>query len=229
LQSILEKYKNERDQKNEAVKSTGGVNSVSGTGGTSYDQQLAGLQTQLADEKAKYTTAYYALQKVNNKLASLGTSDQTNSNSDLVALRNQMNDANNRYLQSGSTDQNALDQYNRLKAQYHNKLLSVSNPKNSTEDQSKLLDDKGDLEVDMQASTTQINYLQGQIAALQGSIQSQANKNATAQILSKDADLADKEYAAIQQKYNDAMDMNNAAVNNFHQILVGQPAIEPEP
>ncbi len=25
------------------------------------------------------------------------------------------------------------------------------------------------------------------------------------------------------------MDMNNASVNNFHQILVGQPAIEPEP
>lgn len=229
LQSILEKYKNERDQKNDAVKSTGGVNPISGAGGTSYDQQLAGLQTQLADEKAKYTTAYYALQKVNNKLASLGTSDQTNSNSELIALRNQMNDANNRYLQSGSTDQNALDQYNRLKAQYHNKLLSVSNPKNSTDDQSKLLDDKSNLEVDMQASTTQINYLQGQINALQGSIQNQANKNATAQILSKDADIADKEYAAAQQKYNEAMDLNNAAVNNFHQILVGQPAIEPEP
>jgi uncharacterized protein involved in exopolysaccharide biosynthesis/Mrp family chromosome partitioning ATPase len=229
LRSILEKYRNERDQKNEAVKSTGGVNPISGAGGTSYDQQLAGLQTQLADEKAKYTTAYYALQKVNNKLASLGTSDQTNSNADLIALRNQMNDANNRYLQSGSTDQNALDQYNRLKTQYHNKLLTVSSSKSSTEDQSKLLDDKGDLEVDMQASTTQIKYLQGQVDALQGNIQNQANKNATAQILSKDADIADKEFADVQQKYNEAMDMNNAAVNNFHQILVGQPAIEPEP
>ncbi len=63
LQSLLEKYKNERDQKNEAVKSTGGVNSDSGTGGTSYDQQLAGLQTQLADEKSKQTTASYATAK----------------------------------------------------------------------------------------------------------------------------------------------------------------------
>ncbi len=230
LQSLVEKYRNERDQKNDAVKSTGGVNPGTGTGGTSYDQQLAGLQTQLADQKAKYTTAYYELQKVNNKLASSGTTDQTNSNADLVALRKQMNDANNQYLQSGSTDQNALNQYNNLKVQYHNKILALGgSSKNSTDDQSKLLDEKSGFEVDMQASTIQINYLTSQIAGLQGNIQNQANKNATAQVLSKDAEIADKEYADAQEKYNSATDMNNAAVNNFHQILVGQPAIEPEP
>ncbi|HYJ64803.1 MAG TPA: AAA family ATPase [Parafilimonas sp.] len=232
LQSLLERYRSERDQKNEAVKSTGGINPENGTGGASYDEQLAGLQTQLANEKAKQTNASLQLQKIKNKLAGLGTvTTQATSNDELVAIKKQRDDAYAAYLQSGSADQNLLNQYNRLKTQYLNKLsqLNANKNQNSTNDENSLLDKKSDLEVDIDASTTQINYLQGQINALQGNIQTQANKNATAQILSKDADIADKEYAAIQEKYNDALDMNNAAVNNFHQILVGQPAIEPEP
>ena len=128
LQSLLEKYKNERDQKNEAVKSTGGLG-TDNMAANSTNNQIAALQTQLADEKAKNTRASLELQKVNARLASLGTSDQTTSNADLVALKTQMTAAFNQYLQSGSTDQNALDQYNKLKAQYHSKLLTVSTQK----------------------------------------------------------------------------------------------------
>jgi Mrp family chromosome partitioning ATPase/uncharacterized protein involved in exopolysaccharide biosynthesis len=226
LQSLLEKYKSERDEKNQVLKSTGG----SGTNGNaSYDQQLSTLQGQLADERAKNTRANIELQKINSRLASLGSSDQTTSNAELIAIKNQMTAAYNQYLQSGSKDQAALDQYNRLKNQYQSKLLTVSTPQNSTNELNKLLGDKSDREVDIQASNAQISYLQGQITALENTIASQVNKNATAQILSQDAELANKEYAAAQQKYNDALDMNNASVNNFHQILVGQPAIEPLP
>lgn len=226
LQSLLEKYKSERDEKNQVLKSTGG----SGTNGnTSYDQQLSTLQGQLADERKNNTRANIELQKINSKLASLGSADQTTSNAELIAIKNQMTAAYNQYLQSGSTDQAALDLYNRLKSQYQSKLLTVSTPQNSTNELNKLLSEKSDREVDIQASNAQITYLQGQIAALQNTIASQVNKSATAQILSQDAELANKEYAAAQQRYNDALDMNNAAVNNFHQILVGQPAIEPLP
>ena len=183
----------------------------------------------LADERAKNIRANLELQKINGRLASMGSNDQTSSNAELITIKNQMTAAYNQYLQSGSTDQAALDQYNRFKAQYHSKLLTISTPQNSTDELNKLLDEKSDREVDLQASNTQIAYLQGQITTLENSISGQVNKNVTAQILSQDADLANKEYAAAQQKYNDAMDMNNAAVNNFHQILVGQPAIEPQP
>ena len=41
LQSLLEKYKSERDEKNDAVKSTGGSST---TGSSSYDVQLSTLQ-----------------------------------------------------------------------------------------------------------------------------------------------------------------------------------------
>ena len=233
LQSVLERYKNERDQKNAAVRSTGGLSTDAQ--GSNGNDQIGSLQTQLATEKAKQTSASLQLDKINTKLASLGnsTAPTSNTNNDeVVALRKQMNDAYSAYLQSGSTDQNLYNQYTKLKTQYLNKSSQVNTSntnKNSSDDRNALLDKKSDLEIDIQSSTTQIEYLQNQINALQGNIQTQANKSINAQIASKDADIAEKEYASAQEKYNNALDMSNAAVNNFHQILVGQPAIEPEP
>lgn len=228
LQSIVDKYKNERDQKTETLKSTGGIGSEN-PNTTSYDQQLSTLQGKLADERSKNTAANLELEKVNNKLATAGTSDQTNTNAELVAIKNQMTAAYNQYLQSGSTDQGALDQYNKLQTQYRSKLLTVSSPKNTTDDQGQLLDKKSDLEIDIQASNSQITYLQGQITVLQNQIANQVNRNQSAQIANKDVNLADQQYATAQQNLNTVVDMNNASVNNFHQILVGQPAIEPLP
>lgn len=231
LQSLVEKYKTERDQKNEAVKSTGGSLGDNTSVGTSYDQQLAALQTKLADEQEKNTTSRLALQKINNRLAQLGTADQTTSNADLISLRNQMNAANNQYIQSNNTDQNALNKYNTLKQQYHDKLLSLgsTSAKSSTDDVSSLLDKKSDLEIDIQASSTQMENLNGQIANLRNSISSQQGKNVTAVMASKDAGLADEQYATALKNLSSALDVANASVNNFKQILPGQPSIDPLP
>ncbi len=227
LQNMLERKKEDREQKNAVVKSTGGLsNDVQSS--TIYDQ-VATLQAQLSDERAKNTRATLELQQVNGQLAAVGTTDQSNSNADLVAIRNQMNIAYSQYIQSGNADQNALNQYNKLRDQYQTKLLSVNRSKNSTIDLSALLAKKNNDEIEIQASNVQINYLQTQITTLQGEMQSQSNKSANAQIASKDADIAEKEYANAQEKYSTAMDINNASINNFHQILVGQPAIEPLP
>ena len=56
-----------------------------------------------------------------------------------------------------------------------------------------------------------------------------SSKSAEVESLLKDAELANKEYLDAKSHYNDAMDQNSSAVNNFKQILLGQPAISPEP
>ena len=228
LQSNLERKKQDRQQMNNALRSTGGLNTDAGSTG-SYDQQVAALQTQLAEQKEKNTNATLELQQVNSQLLPAGTTDQTNNNADLVTLKNQRDQEYNLYVQSGSTDQNALSQYNKLKDQYQTKLLNLSKNKNSTIDQSALITKKNQDELDIKTSDLQITYLEGQITSLQTTIQAQASKNASAQIISKDAEITEKDYATAQEKVSNALDINNAAVNNFHQILVGQPAIEPEP
>jgi polysaccharide biosynthesis transport protein len=230
LRSLLDKKSQDRAEKNQAIASTGLLN-IDDANKSSFDL-ISSLQQTLDDEQDKLTTNTIALKSVNNQLANAGGGYiATNDNSDILKLQDQMNAANLAYLNSGSTDQSLLTQYNNLKQQYQNKIKSIgaSSGTHSSVDKTALLQKKSDLEVNIQAETVHIASLQSKINALQGNVNSQASKSATAQSLSKDADLSDKEYLDLLEKYNDAVDRSNASVNNFHQILVGQPAIEPEP
>ncbi|MEO8711489.1 MAG: Wzz/FepE/Etk N-terminal domain-containing protein, partial [Parafilimonas sp.] len=229
LQSLLEKKKQDRIVKNQAIVSTGSLN-IDDASKSSFDL-ISNLKQTLDDEQDKLTTNTIALRSVNNQLAGLGAPAQTVDNSDILQLRNQMNAANLAYLNSGSTDQNLLNKYNDLKSQYQNKIKDVggSGGTVSSVDKTTLLQKKSDLEVNIEAEKVHIASLQSKIDQLQGNVSSQASRSAAAQSLTKDADLSTKEYLDILEKYNNAVDQNNALVNNFHQILLGQPAIEPEP
>ena len=229
LQSLLEKKKQDRIEKNQAIVSTGSLN-IDDASKSSFDL-ISNLQQTLDDEQDKLTTNTIALRSVNNQLANLGAPAQTVDNSEILQLRNQMNAANLAYLNSGSTDQNLLNKYNDLKTQYQSKIKDVgsSGGTASSFDKTTLLQKKSDLDVNIEAEKVHIASLQNKIDQLQGNVSSQANRSAAAQSLTKDADLSTKEYLDILEKYNDAVDQNNALVNNFHQILLGQPAIEPEP
>jgi succinoglycan biosynthesis transport protein ExoP len=229
LRSLLDKKSQDRAQKNQAIASTGLAN-VEDASKSSFDL-ISSLQQTMDDEQDKLTTNTLSLRSVNNQLSNMGAPQQSVDNSDVLQLRDQMNAANLAYLNSGSTDQALLNKYNTLKQQYQNKIKSVGSSTGSTSslDKSTLLQRKSDLEVNIQAEQVHIASLQNKINALEGNVNNQASKSATAQSLSKDADLSDKEYLDLLEKYNDAVDQSNASVNNFHQILVGQPAIEPEP
>ncbi|MBV9962910.1 MAG: hypothetical protein JO072_11750 [Parafilimonas sp.] len=230
LKNLLERKKQDRVAATQKVASSGLLN-IDDANKSSFDL-ISSLQQTLDDEQDKLTTNQIALNSINNQLASLGAPEQSVDNSDVLELKRQMNAANQTYINSGSTDQNALNQYNNLKAQYQAKIKSVGSTLGSSAssvDKSSLLQRKSDLEVNIDAEKIHIASLQGKIASLQGNVNAQASRSATAQSLSKDVDLSDKEYLDLLEKYNDAVDQSNALVNNFHQILVGQPAIEPEP
>ncbi len=230
LQSLLERKRQDRMEANQKIASTGLMN-VDDANKSSFDL-ISSLQQTLDEEQDKLATSQIALRSVNKQLGNAGGPAATVDNSEVLKLRNQMNAANQQYLNSGSTDQDALNRYNDLKAQYQNKIKSVgaaTGGSSSLLDKSTLLQRKSDLEVSIEAAKLHIASLQGKINQLKGSVSSAASRSAQAQSLSKDADLSDKEYLDLLQKYNTAVDQSNAAVNNFHQILVGQPAIEPEP
>ncbi|MBS1745375.1 MAG: AAA family ATPase [Bacteroidetes bacterium] len=234
LRSLLEKKKQDRVDANQKIASTGLLN-VDDANKSSFDL-ISSLQQTLDDEQDKLTTNQIALQSVNNQLASVGTGSSTSvvDNSDILKIKNQRDKAYQTYINSGSTDQNALNQYNSLNQQYQNKIKALGSQSNdvsgmSAADRSSLIQRKNDLEVNIKAEQVHIASLQNKINSLQGNVNAQASRSAMAQSLSKDADLSDKEYLDLLQKYNDAVDQSNASVNNFRQILVGQPAIEPEP
>jgi len=229
LQSLLEKKRIDREQKNQAVVSTGLAN-IDDASKSNFDL-IRTLQQTLDDEQDKLTTNTIALRSVNNQLADLNGGAQVIENNEVLQLRDQMNDANRAYLNSGSTDQSLLNKYNNLKAQYQQKIKEAGNNITvfSPQDKVDLLQKKSDLEVKIEPEKVHSSSLQTKIDEIRENLSSVASKSAVAQSLTKDADLSDKEYLDLLKKYDDAVNKGNASVNNFRQILVGQPAIEPEP
>ncbi len=236
LRSIMEKKKTELDNKNNLLRGEGIVDVTLQTGG-SLDQ-ISSLENSLVEEKKKQVQLYSNLRKVNARISALGkpvtnNENNPNSNSELLILKNEMNDTYAEYIRGGSTDKNLLAKYNRLKSEYQSKVInsggtSTTN-RNSNDELSKLVNEKSDIEIDIQAANVTINDLQNKIAAVNGNMRAGASKGAAVETLIKEVELANNEYLAAKEKYNTALDVINSTTTNFRQILLAQPAIEPEP
>ena len=244
LQSLLERRKQELDEKNNQLRNEG-ITDV-GQENSSKLEIIMNLESTLTEEQSKLTTITYSIQKIDQKLANLGvgkinpTTGADNSGADndaLLVLKRQMNDAYLAWTSGGSSDPALQKKYENLKTDYQNKIANSQNnvrrsegmTGNPTEDKNSLLDKKSDLEVDQKAANANINTIQNKINGLKGTLVKDASKGAVIEAMLKDAELANKEYTSAKQKYSEAIDITTSSVNNFRQILQGQPAIEPEP
>ena len=238
LQSIMEKKKQEWDDKNRALRGEGGQASASET--TSKFDQIADLERMLTAEKSKQTDDYYALRKINQQLGNQGsttanTNPRTSSNNEeLILARQEMNNAYSQYLKTN--DKADLAKYNQLKSEYNQKYANSTEgsggantavPDNTNRNQ--LLQKKNDLEVDIEASNAKVDQLNTKIAGLKSSVTASSSKSATVENMLDEVKLAEHDYLDAKQKYTNALDQNSSSINNFRQIQIGQPAIEPEP
>ena len=226
LKSLMEKKKQEWEAKNallrgEGVFSTEEANSSAG-------DLISNLEQTLTDEKGKRIKLYSELQKVNKKISDLGQAvpKNINQNDEVLILRNEMDQAYRDYANSWPPDKGLLEKYNNLKTQYQIKF-SESNQtvnKGNKSDVTDLLEKKSDLEIDIDAANTLVNSIQSKINSAKGSVV----KSTSVESLINEVTQANKDYLAAKKKYDDALDINGSSVNNFRQVLVGQPAIEPE-
>lgn len=233
LKSLMDKKKLELDFKNALLR---GDNAIDiGMQNTSTFDLISSFEQSLAIERSKQTNLYSELRKVQQRLASIGVIvqvDNTANNAELLMLKEAMENTYKQYLQGGSKDQALLNRYNQLKTEYQSKVgKTTPSPKieKTNETKEELLLKKSDIEIDIQTCNSNMGSLQSKINQLKGSAQADATRGVNAETLAKDAELANKEYLAAKQKYNDAIDMSSSSVNSFRQILPGQPAISPEP
>ena len=237
LQSIMEKKRQVWEDKNKMLEGAG-VEDASLENSGRLD--LIGQYTKsLSDEENRQTDYYYQLRRVNQKLASLanpktpGTQTNTtnNANTELIQARNAMNDAYNTYLKTN--DRADLARYNQLKTEYYSKFPSskpATDEKSDIPDNKADLEDKkGDLEANIQASTDKVEDLEQKIASLRNNVSSSSSKNAASESLQSEAKLAEKDYFDAKTKYTTALTVGSSSVNNFRQLQIAQPAIEPEP
>lgn len=243
LKSLMDRKKQELDAKNEQLRSEGVIDV--GEENTSKLETVMNLETTLTNEQGKQTQRNYDLDKINKRIAALnGTSVTTEKNAkptpprnndEVVIARNAMNDAYKAYISSGSSDPALKKKYEQLQTEYQNKLattqpdLGTGTTAPPDESKAALLEKKGDLETDIRAGADNIAAIQDKINSIKGNLVRDASKGAAVESLIRDAELANKEYLAAKQKYNDAIDITTSSVSNFRPIISGQPAINPEP
>jgi polysaccharide biosynthesis transport protein len=235
LKSIMDKKKIELDYKRALSGGAYGENGAQ----SSFDL-VTSFEQSLNIEKTKLANLYAELRKIDQRLANLGVKVQNNNtppltnNEELLVLRKAMNDAYAAYLNSGSKDNDLLNRYNQLKTDYQNKVATLNKPvtptfEKSTESKEELLTRKKDVEIDIQTTDESISSLQNKIGTLRSAANSAAARGASAEALAREVEQANNEYLMSRQKYNDALATSSSVVSNFKQILMGQPAITPEP
>ncbi len=236
LESIMNKKKQEYDIKNKMLRGEGGSDVTSEN--TSKYELIADLEKSLTLEKSRQTDNYYALRKINQRLANLGTSNNTtatggsNENEELIIARKAMNDAYSDYLKSNSDAD--FERYNRLKKEYNLKVSNSKTPvnnseKNSNESRTLLLNEKNDIELDINASNEKIKDLESRINIAKASASANSARGASIESLIEELKLAEREYLDAKSKYNSAYERSSVSANNFKQLQIAQPAIEPDP
>jgi Mrp family chromosome partitioning ATPase len=192
----------------------------------------------LNEEKDKQIDNNSQLRRIDQKLESLGTgtvpkpaTPGQNNNEELVQARKAMNDAYAEYLKTN--DKVQLNKYNQLKNEYYSKYSKTTpaaTDDNKTPDsRNDLLEKKNDLEVNIQAGDAKIRDLESKIGGLRAAITSSSSRNANVESLLEEAKLLEKDYFDAKQRYTNATDIGSTSVNNFRQLQIAQPAIEPEP
>ncbi|HWB94892.1 MAG TPA: AAA family ATPase [Puia sp.] len=233
LENIMEKKKQEWEQKNQQLRSEGLVDASSEN--SSKLDIITELQKSLTDEKSKQTDDYFMLQRINQRLNGTGTSstgatpDVTN-NEELIQARSAMNAAYSQYLKTNDSGQ--LAKYNQLKTEYDRKYAQLAPAQGANkvpENRNDLLERKNDIQVQIEASNAKVKDIQSQINTLRASISSTSSKGANTESLMEEAKMAEKEYFDAKERYNNAFDIVASSTNNFRQLQIAQPALEPEP
>jgi polysaccharide biosynthesis transport protein len=201
-------------------------------------EQISNFENRLADEKSLYNSAQLSLQQITQRIAEMKQSNSqagaaaSSANNELSTLRSQMNDTYSQYVNGGSKDADLYAKYQKLKADYKSRLSMMATaapsntPGNSLAD---LQQKKSDLELQVQSSQANIAAYEQKIRQLNSSMGAAASRGANNLALQKEVELAQQEYESIKTRYDAAVNNKIAPLDNFRQILFGQPAVDPEP
>jgi polysaccharide biosynthesis transport protein len=245
LRMLMERKKQELEAKTAALRGEAPNSEATDSRKLS---ELSNLERALTDEKTRQMNLYSKLRRVNQGLAELGVGPQSatntatppdNTNGEVLVLRKAMNDAYMAYINSGSTDKALLARYNQLKTEYQSKIVN-SNPgtvratdgtpgQDPALKKADLMQQKNDLDFDIQESTRYVDSLQGRVNILRNSTFQTAGAQSNVANQMQDVEQTNKDYLAAKARYDAARDYTTSSLNNFRQVVPGQPAIQPEP
>jgi polysaccharide biosynthesis transport protein len=199
--------------------------------GSSALEEIQTLQADLREAQTDLTRQSILLDEVTEKLARLNRGAPVNNNDRYYRLSEQISGLRRQLAQATKPSarrvledsiQGLVNEQVRLRA---NTPTEVAGDRTEREDQ--LLDEKSTLTANVRALRGRINILQDALNTEQGSKAAMSGKVTDVQKLTEESEQAQKDYLAIQQRYNKTQE-NVQSFNNIEQVIVGQPALEPE-
>lgn len=237
LQKLAEQKKEVLDGKIAQLRIRGGVDvSVEST---SKLTQVSTFEVKLSDERTLLNSSRNGLQDVKDAISDMDRTNATTAaapstaSADLIRIRNERDAALQEYQNKGSNDKELYAKYTRLKNDYQAKAASMGSastaPSSVGLTKAQLLQKKAELESQIKTSEQTILDLEKKIGSLNAGVYSAASRSADNMAMQKEIDLAQSEYENIKTRYDQAMNNKVAPLDDFRQILYGQPAVEPEP
>lgn len=231
LEKLVSQKREELDAKLNNLRSMGTLDvSVESS---SMMEQISNFENRLADERSNLNTAQLTLQQVNLQLSDMEKNNvrtASGGNNEIATLKAQMNAAYTEYVNKGSSDATLYKKYQDLRAEYKGKLSAMGPaPGANTITKADLLQKKAMLELQIKSSEQNITAYEAKVRQLNSSIGAVASRSATNLALRKELDLAQGEYENVKSRYDAAVNSRIVPLDNFRQILFGQPAVDPEP
>ena len=231
LESIMNKKKQEWEQKNQELRGEGTYDPNQNS--SIYDL-TSQLERQLADFKNSKIDDINALRKVNQRLNELGSTavdSNLNSRAEFITAREAVNAAYRTYL--NTLAQPDLDRYQTLQKEFNAKYLKAGTGSTATSptagSKQDLLNRKSDLEGSLDALDEKINLTDTKINSLKGQASSLSNRGSGLESKMEEVKLAEREYLDAKGKYNLAYSQSSSSVNNFRQLQIAQASVQPEP
>ena len=228
---LVAQKKEELDQKAEALRSFKSSNSLLNFSAETESKisQIAELELDRQEEQKKLRSIVLNLDNIRERITIAEQSNQNTVNTKIVELRKRISTLNQQYIATGSNNESLANNIELLRDNLR-KLTAWSSQSTASQGSfESLLERENELILEKKLSEQNLNAINGNLASLNRNAGGYASQEAQISALEREVRLASEEYKNAQEKYSKSLDISLASSSSIQQILVGQPASEPEP
>ena len=240
LSSLVAQKRKELSEREEALRDFKSSERVLNVEAESASQveQIAGYESALSEARQKVQGLTFSINDYNERINEMSFGKKgllaSNTNAEILSLREQINELNRQYINTGSNNEELLERISDLRSQLQLRLAETSSSRIVDEEgeqvtKATLVNKLRDLETERSIAQQNVFALQEKVDNLKYSMGTYASKEARVSALQREVTLASQEYLNAQEKYNTALNVNLSTGNEIRQTLEGQPAVEPEP
>lgn len=234
FENLMKEKKKILDEKTQLLNSYKSSNNV-----VNYSLETTSRLTQISEYELRRNEAISKIQaiklsisNIDKRLAQIGTTTATNaSNEKLFQLRSKIDELNKIYVDGGSKDETLKKTLSDLRYEYQlemDKLASVEQVAGQPNQQLTLLEQKNQLELELEIANANLASINSALATLNNSVSGIANKEATVSFLMAEVENATKEYNEALDRYNTERNKSLVASSPLRLVVAGQPNGYPE-